>query len=67
MARTNQVDKRGEIMNAEERLEVVKAKIELAKQKNGNEIPELDKLEFVAELMSIVNQRLEEMRQEEQS
>lgn len=52
-------------MNAEERLEVVKAKIELAKQKNGNEIPELDKLEFVAELMSIVNQRLEEMRQEE--
>lgn len=53
------------MMNAEERLEVVKAKIELAKQKNGNEIPELDKLEFVAELMSIVNQRLEEMRQEE--
>lgn len=53
------------MMNAEERLEVVKAKIELAKQKNGNEIPELDKLEFVAELMSIVEQRLEEMRQEE--
>lgn len=53
------------MMNAEERLEVVKAKIELAKQKNGNEIPELDKLEFVAELMSIVNQRLEEMKQEE--
>lgn len=53
------------MMNAEERLEVVKAKIELAKQKNGNEIPELDKLEFVAELMSIVNQRLEEMRQED--
>ncbi len=52
-------------MNAEERLEVVKAKIELAKQKNGNEIPELDKLEFVAELMSIVNQRLEEMKQED--
>ena len=52
-------------MNAEERLEVVKAKIELAKPKNGNEIPELDKLEFVAELMSIVNQRLEEMRKEE--
>ena len=52
-------------MNAEERLEVVKAKIELAKQQHGNEIPELDKLEFVAELMSIVNQRLEEMRQEE--
>ena len=48
-------------MNAEERLEKVIAKIELAKEKHGNKLPELDNLEFIVELLSIANQRFKEL------
>jgi hypothetical protein len=48
-------------MNAEERLEKVLAKLKSDLQDKNNNLTETERLEYVAELMSIVNQRLEEL------
>lgn len=52
-------------MNAEERLEQTIAKMELAvRDKNGN-LTETERMEYVAELLSIAEQRLEELGENE--
>ena len=49
------------MMNAEERLEVVFAKLRSDLQDKNNTLTDAERLEYVKELMSIENQRREEL------
>ena len=48
-------------MNAEERLEVVLAKLKSDLHDKNNTLTDAERLEYVKELVSIANQRLEEL------